>query len=120
MADTDPAPPAPDSGSGPGAGDDSTRLGRLEDKVDALVTTVGRLVSGGGPAPDKPADKPGPDDVAAQVRAELERADRERAEQTAKQQAADDAAQLRADVAALKERAPAPPVRRATKLTGWS
>lgn len=57
--------------------------------------------------------------VQEQVRAELDRAQREAAASQAAEQEKTERAQLAADVARLKEQPPRAPVPRRTKLLGW-
>lgn len=98
------------------------RLDAQEGKLDRLAELVSRVIPGShaeaeqrtGARLDRPtraADSAA--DVGAQVRAELDRRDKEaagRAEQD----------ELKAAVARLQETPPRAPVRRATKLLGWA
>lgn len=106
------SPPEP----APAPAPEGDRLDRVESKVDRLADAVERFLGGGHPAP--PADD-GPADIGEQVRAELAKAREAEEAQRAAETEQQEKAQLRADVAALKERAPTPPVPRRTRMLGW-
>ena len=94
--------------------DTGARLDRLETTVGRIAAAVDRLLPGSRQDRlDRPAD------IQAQVRAELERRDREAAEQQAAQTAEQEQRELRETVARLQEQPPAPPVPRRTRLLGW-
>lgn len=98
--------------------DTGARLDRLETTVGRIAAAVDRLLPGSRQdAQQRTEDRP--TDIQAQVRAELERRDREAAEQQAAQTAEQEQRELRETVARLQEQPPAPPVPRRTRLLGW-
>ena len=110
MADNDPAPEVDD------------RIGTLESKVDQIITRLGELVRGTGPAAGAHADaakvtnaRLEPQTVEEQVAAALEAKDRKAKEAALHE----DVASLKETTAKLAETPPEPPQRRVERVMGW-
>ena len=105
-----------------GEGDTGERLNRLEGAVTRIEGMLTRLVPTGTRADSQQRVERHLDrgsSIEEQVRAELDRRDKAAADQAAQKEAADSARQVQERIAALEERPPAPPVKRATKALGW-
>jgi hypothetical protein len=89
-------------------------LGLLRPKGTGSQPTASS--SPGATPSSEPAEGPS---IEEQVSAELARRDKKAAEEKATADAASERDQMKADLAALKERKPQAPVRRATRLLGW-
>lgn len=103
------------------AGDDESRLDRLETRVASIAEAVNRLLPGShGEAQQRTeARLDRPNDVQEQVRAELARRDKEAADQAAADTARQEQENLKTQVARLSEQPPQPQVPRRTKILGW-
>jgi heme oxygenase len=98
------------------------RVGTIEGKVDQIITRLGELVRGTGPAAGAHATaaevtnaRLEPQTVEEQVAAALEAKDRQAKEAALHE----DVASLKEATAALAEKPPEPPQRRVEKVMGW-
>lgn len=97
-------------------GTGEARIDRLEAELDrqgGLLDEIRALLTGRKETPDTAVQAPEAT-VADQVREELARRDAEAEAKTAAEREAEEKAQIRAELAALKEKPPAPPQRRVT------
>jgi hypothetical protein len=88
------------------------RQNRVEGKLDQLLNMVtggGKLVSHGQAQQDTEDRLDRPSSVAEQVRAELAKAEQDRASRSAAEDEKAEREQMKADLAALREKPPAPP-----------
>lgn len=124
MAPKEPDPPqdpAPDN-SGVDQRIASLEAGQtgLENKIDRILG----IISGGGPDDDDdPGDggqPAGSGSIAHEIRAQLDKRDREAKDAAARASLTDELGQVKARVAELAEKPPAPMPRRVEKIMGWS
>ena len=90
--------------------------GALEHKIDRILG----VISGGGD--DDPGDggqPAGSGNIAEEIRAQLDKRDREAKDAADKASLTDEIGQVKAKVAELAEKPPAPMPRRVEKLMGW-
>ena len=98
------------------------RFNALEEKIEGII---GRLTGHGGgePVTSASGDPDEGNDIGAQVRAELARAREEEAAERRAAEAAEadqsERQQMREDLAKLKEKPPAAPAPRRTRMLGW-
>jgi hypothetical protein len=102
---------------------DATSLGQVNDRLDRIEQALARLIPGARAASEHKVEErlDRPSTVEEQVQAELARRDKAEAEKQAAGEAKKEQDDLKAKVAALAEKPPVPPLRRATKLltAGW-
>jgi hypothetical protein len=105
-------------GQGSEQDDRGDRLDRVEDKLDALISTVAGLVPGShADAQRREATKlDRPTEVAELVQAELARKDKERADAETAESERSERTRDRERLTRLEERPPAPPLGRATRF----
>ena len=117
------APDGDGQDTGQDTGEDTgERLDRVESAITRIEGMLSRLVPTGSRADSQQRVERHLDrgsSIEEQVRAELDRRDKAAADQAAQKEAADSARQVQERIAALEERPPAPPVKRATKALGW-
>jgi len=115
-------PPAPDSGAQQEpAGSVDQRLDRVESAVERLAGLVEKIVPGSHAEAQQRTETrlDRASSVQEEVRAELARAKQEQAAEAAAANEKSEREQMRADLAALREKPPAAPVARRTRLLGW-
>ena len=121
MADDEPVAAANDSQQQETGGNGGDRLDRVESKVDRLADLVAKILPGShGEAEQRTEDRlDRPSTVAEQVRAELDRAAREQADADAASAEKSEREQVRAELAALREKPPQAPTPKRTRMLGW-
>lgn len=104
----------------PAETDQGDRIDRIEGKVDHLAELVAKVLPGHAEAQENVEQRlDRPSTVEEQVKAELAKAQRETAEREAREQRDAEFTSVKDQVAKLTEKAPEPPVRRATRWLGW-
>lgn len=106
-----PPAPAPAPAAAPAEAGLGDRVGMLEEKLDQLIKMGGG--GDGGQVPEAGGS------VAAEIAAQLEQRDRERAAAAASKASDDRVGALEATVKDLAEKQPQPLVRRVSKVMGW-
>lgn len=112
-------PPADDGGQDDGTDE---RLDRLEATVGRIEQALTKLVpTGTRPDARRRVERrlDAGSSIEEQVAAELDRRDKAAADKKAADEAAERERSTAARIAALEERPPAAPVKRATKVLGW-
>lgn len=109
------------SEASPPEGTDHERIERVEGKLDSLIETVSKLVPGSHAEAEQQTEKrlDRGSSVEEQVRAELAKAEREKAAQAAADADKADRETVAQRLARLEETPPAPPRLRRTAFLGW-
>lgn len=119
--DTDP----PEEGAPPPAAGLDQRVESLEHGQESLGHKLDKILGivSGGPDDDDPGDggqPAGAPNIAEEIRAQLDKRDREAKDAADKASLTDELGQVKAKVAELAEKPPAPMPRKIEKIMGWS